>query len=82
MLADFAPILSFFDRSKKLFEQMDSNDLETAVEAVCREMVLFCLGVVKYCQRNPIGRCSKVIPADSPLILASELLPYPLSTQP
>jgi hypothetical protein len=55
MLADFAPILSFFSRSKKLFAQMDSKDLEAAVGAVCKEMVLFCLGIVRYCQRHPIA---------------------------
>jgi hypothetical protein len=65
MLADFAPNLSFFSRSKKLFEQMDSKDLETAVEAVCKEMVLFCLGVVKYCRRNAVGKYMKALPAQT-----------------
>lgn len=81
MLADFAPILSFFSRSKKLFEQMDSKDLETAVEAVCEEMVLFCLGVIKYCRRNPIGRYIKALLADPQLTLASQFFPYPLRAQ-
>jgi hypothetical protein len=52
MLAEFAPILSFFRRSRELFEQMNSTDLEAAIEAVCEEMIRFCLGVVKYCQRK------------------------------
>jgi hypothetical protein len=52
MLTEFAPILSFFRRSRELFEQMNSKDLETAIEAVCEEMIRFCLGVVKYCRRK------------------------------
>jgi hypothetical protein len=81
MLADFAPILSFFSRSKKLFEQMDSEHLEAAVEAVCKEMVLFCLGVVRYCQRNPVGRYTKIIPDDGSLILASKPFPHAIPAQ-
>ena len=56
LLSDFAPVMSFFSRSKKLFEQMDIKDLEAAVQSVCREMVSFCLGVIKHCKRNPIGK--------------------------
>jgi hypothetical protein len=60
---------------------MDSKDLETAVEAVCKEMVLFCLGVVKYCRRNPVGKYMKALPADPLLTLASKLFPCPLPAQ-
>jgi hypothetical protein len=81
MLADFAPILSFFSRSKRLFERMDSKDLETAVEAVCKEMVLFCLGVVRYCQRNPIGTYVKSLPAYPRLTLASKFRAHAIPTQ-
>jgi hypothetical protein len=56
MLTEFAPILSFFRRSRELFEQMNSKDLEAAIEAVCEEMVRFCLGVVKYCRRKSAGK--------------------------
>ena len=60
MLADFTPTLSFFSRSKELFNK-DSKGLEAAVEAVCKDMVLICLKVTRYCQRHPIGNYSKVI---------------------
>src|SRR4051794_19613887 len=52
MLTEYAPILSFFRRSRELFEQMNSKDLEAAIEAVCDEMIHFCLGVVKQCRRK------------------------------
>jgi hypothetical protein len=55
MLTEFAPILSFFRRSCELFEQMNSKDLEDAIEAVCEEIIRFCLGVVKYCRRKSAG---------------------------
>lgn len=81
MLEDFAPVLSFFSRSKTLFEQMDSKDLEAAVESVCKEMVSFSLEVIRYCQRHPISKYSETIRADHRLIFARQYFAYAIPAQ-
>jgi hypothetical protein len=71
MLTEFAPILSFFRRS---LEQMSSKDLEAAIEAVCEEMIRFCLGVVKYCRRKSAGEHPPALHVSLLLMMEANLL--------
>ena len=76
MLTEFAPILSFFRRSHELFEQMNSKDLDAAIEAVCEEMIRFCLGVVKYCQRKSASEYPQALHKKPSAYDGSKLLGY------
>jgi hypothetical protein len=76
MLAEFAPILSFFRRSHDLFKQMSSKDLEAAIKAVCEEMIHFCLGVVKYCRRKSTSEHPQAFPCKPSAYDGSKLLDY------
>lgn len=81
MLTEFAPILSFFRRSRELFEQMSSRDLEAAIEAVCEEMIRFCLGVVKYCRRKSTSEHSPALHVKPSTYDESKLLGYAIPAQ-